>query len=64
MSPDKFNKEGERLFGAKWRRPLADALEITSVTVWRYSTGLQPIPRTVELAMQSLEKKSRARRRG
>jgi transcriptional regulator with XRE-family HTH domain len=38
------------------RAELADALDLVQETIADYETGKRPIPRTVELAMQALDR--------
>lgn len=54
MSASEFREEGERLYGPQWRGPLAKALRLSPVTVWRYANGLSQVPYTVELALAAL----------
>lgn len=48
-------KEGEALFGKRWKAPLARALGLDPVTIWRYATGQWPVPVLVELAIKGLQ---------
>jgi hypothetical protein len=63
VSPEEFVREGEALFGKRWKAPLSRALDIDPVTIWRYATGQWPIPVVVELALASLEHRRVHRRR-
>ena len=62
MTPEDFIREGEALFGKRWKAPLSRALEIDPVTIWRYATGQWPVPVVVELALDALKQKKKDRR--
>lgn len=58
MSPDEFAKAGEALYGRKWRVSLALALDRDPVTLWRYATGRQAVPKqTADLVQRLLHEK-------
>ena len=54
MTPEAFERAGQRLFGEKWKSPLSRALGLDYVTIWRYATGQAAIPRVVEIAITGL----------
>jgi hypothetical protein len=54
VTPEEFVREGEALFGKRWKAPLSRALGIDPVTIWRYATGQWPVPLVVELALAGL----------
>ena len=54
LTDEEFCQAGRKLYGKRWKSPLARALGVDRVTVWRYAIGALPIPRAVELAMQAL----------
>lgn len=54
MTPVEFEKAGKKLFGKRWKTPLAKALGLHVVTVWRYATGRETIPHMVALAVRGL----------
>lgn len=56
MSPETFRACGERLYGRRWQKPLADRLDVDRTTIWRYANGHRRIPVTTILAMANLEK--------
>lgn len=58
MTAYDFREAGERLYGHEWRKPLAQALQVAPVTVWRWSNGLTHVPYTVELALLALRVKA------
>jgi hypothetical protein len=57
VSPEEFVREGEALFGKRWKAPLSRALGLDPVTIWRYATGQWPVPPLVELALVGLKHK-------
>ncbi len=58
MSPEEFTKAGEALYGRKWRVSLALVLDRDPVTLWRYATGRQPVPKqTADLVARLLREK-------
>jgi hypothetical protein len=54
MTPAEFQESGERLYGADWRKPLAAALGVNTVTVWRLAEGRSPISARTVMAVRSL----------
>lgn len=54
MTPNAFGRAGKKLFGKKWKAPLARALDLDPATIWRYTTGDKVIPVVVALAVDSL----------
>jgi hypothetical protein len=55
VAPEEFVRAGEKLFGKRWKAPLARALGIDVSQIWRYATGqTSPIPKPVELAVRYL----------
>ena len=57
MNADKFVELGKRLYGRYgWQTELAEILQLSRVTVWRYAHGIQPVPQPVALAMEHLAK--------
>jgi hypothetical protein len=63
LTPEEFVREGEALFGKRWKAPLSRALDIDPVTIWRYATGQWPIPVLVQLALYGLKQRRMHRRR-
>jgi hypothetical protein len=63
VSPEKFIRTGEALFGKRWKAPLSRALDIDPVTIWRYATGQWPVPVVVELALEALRQRQLQHRR-
>ncbi len=55
MTPKQLERIGRRVWGGRWKSPLARALGMTYAHVNRYSTGEFEIPRVVELAALWLE---------
>lgn len=51
MTPEEFINAGERLYGKRWKTPLARALKIDVSMVWRYATGQVKVPGPVEAAL-------------
>lgn len=62
MTPDDIRAAGEKLYGARWRAPLAEALGIGRATLWRWTSGRDEIPVKIELAIQQLAVKKKAPR--
>lgn len=54
MTASEFKQIGERLYGPNWRGPLALELKVSPVTIWRYASGMTPIPHSVAYHMNSL----------
>jgi hypothetical protein len=54
VTPSELIQAGERLYGAGWRQPLADALGVNIATLRRWTGGYIAIPRRTELAVQNL----------
>jgi hypothetical protein len=63
LTAEEFVKEGEALFGKRWKAPLSRALDIDPVTIWRYATGQWPVPVVVSLAIETLKQRRKQRRR-
>jgi hypothetical protein len=63
VTPEEFVREGEALFGKRWKAPLSRALGIDPVTIWRYATGQWPVPLVVELALAGLRHRRAPARR-
>ena len=59
MTPSEFEKAGKRLFGQKWKVRMALELDIDPSTIWRYSTGDRPIPKTTSRLLEFLLKEKR-----
>ena len=53
MTATEFRETGVRLYGEDWRWPLAKALRVSPVTLWRYANGMSRVPYTVELTMKA-----------
>jgi hypothetical protein len=60
LTAEEFVKQGEALFGKRWKAPLSRALDIDPVTIWRYATGQWPVPVLVELALGGLKQRRAA----
>ncbi len=54
MTPHEFNLIGKRLFGDRWKTPLAKKLGYQRETISIWSKGKRPIPPVVPLALQGL----------
>lgn len=54
MTPAELRRAGEKLYGKRWKAPLASAIRMNVVTIWRYSTGQLVIPFLVESAVRQL----------
>lgn len=52
MTPEEFERAGKKLFGEKWKPPMARALGIDPTMVWRYQTGGTAIPGPVRAAVK------------
>ncbi len=51
MTPKQLERIGKRIWGGRWKSPLARSLGMTYVAINNYFKGPPPeIPRTVELA--------------
>lgn len=59
MTAQDFERVGRKIFGKRWKAPLARALGLGPVTVWRYASGQSPIPLAVELALAHLSARCR-----
>jgi hypothetical protein len=57
LTPEEFVRQGEALFGKRWKAPLSRALEIDPVTIWRYATGQWSVPVVVALAIEALKQR-------
>ena len=56
MTPKQLERIAKRIWGGRWKSPLARALGMTYVAINNYMIGPPPeIPRTVELAALWLE---------
>jgi hypothetical protein len=64
LTAEEFVRQGEALFGKRWKAPLSRTLDIDPVTIWRYATGQWPVPVVVELALAALKQRQTKRRRG
>lgn len=61
VSPSELIEAGERLYGAQWRQPLADLLEVDLSTIRRWTSGKSAVPKPVALTLALLlEKQERA----
>jgi len=54
VTPSEIIEAGERLFGPRWRQPLADALGVDIATLRRWTSAQIAIPKRVALAVQFL----------
>lgn len=63
MNGEQLTRAGEELFGPQWRKKLAKEIGVGTTMIWRYRTGLYPIPRKVELAILKLLSDSRGQKR-
>lgn len=54
MSPSELIQAGKKLFGPKWRQPMADALQVDLATIRRWTGGYVQIDRRTELAIRAL----------
>jgi hypothetical protein len=61
MSPSELIEIGELLYGARWRRPLADLLGVDVATLRRWVSADTAIPQPVALALSLLREKYQAR---
>ena len=59
MKSEEFVSAGEKLFGRRWKAPLARALRLNVVTVWRYATDQLEIPWLVESVVKQMLKARR-----
>ncbi len=56
MTPKQLERIGRRIWGGRWKSPLARALGMTYVAINNYFTGPPPdVPTVVELAAWWLE---------
>lgn len=53
MNAKQLKQAGEAIYGKRWKAPLARDLGLDPATLWRYLQK-DDVPRTVELAIQSL----------
>jgi hypothetical protein len=60
---NQLTKAGEELYGPQWRKKLAKEIGVGTTMIWRYRTGLYPIPKKVELAILKLLSDSRKSRK-
>lgn len=54
MTPTRFSKIGELIYGPSWRGKLAAALKISKRTLYRWLDKTRPIPNEVPGALSSL----------
>lgn len=59
MTAAEFERAGERLYGPRWKAPLARALGRDPSMIWRYATDQAPIPKIVEIGIQGLLRQKR-----
>lgn len=60
MDSQAFIDAGKRAFGKSgWKSQVADALGVDRTTVWRYISGVRPIPESIAVAMEALQNRSR-----
>jgi len=60
MSPSELIEAGERLYGPKWRKPLAEALGVDISTLRRWATAERAVPKVAAMAVElMLERQSR-----
>ena len=60
MSPSELIEAGERLYGSKWRKPLAEALGVDISTLRRWTTADRTMPKVAAMAVKlMLERKNR-----
>ena len=65
MTPQDLELAGRKLFGHRWKAPLARSLGRDPSMIWRYVTGQAPIPPLVEMAVKNfLSAKATQSRRG
>jgi DNA-binding transcriptional regulator YiaG len=55
MAPSEIARIGERIYGRKWRRPLAAALEVDVATLRRWTSGQIAVPGPVALAIRLMD---------
>ncbi len=55
MTPKQLERIGRRIWDARWKSPLARALEMSYIQINAYMKGRFAIPRTVELAVYWLD---------
>lgn len=53
-SPETMARVGMMLYGPHWKLPLADVLDVSTVTMNRWANGKRPIPDTVWKELRSL----------
>jgi len=54
MTAEEFKQARERM--RLTQKDLASRLDVTETTIYRYETGVNPIPRTVELALKQIRR--------
>lgn len=54
MTPSELKTAGERLYGPKWRQPLAARLGVNIATLRRWTSGKKPIRATAALAVEGM----------
>lgn len=62
MTPQALARIGQTIYGRRFKAPLARALGIDRVTLWRYLTGQLPVPVAVSLAVKQLRRQARETR--
>ena len=55
MTPKQLERIGRRVWGGRWKSPLARAIGMSYQHVNAYMNGAFEIPRTVELAVKYLD---------
>lgn len=54
MRPQEVERIGRRLFGPKWKKPLAGRVGVTLRTVYRWAAGETKISKPAEKLLRSL----------
>ncbi len=58
MTPKELEAVGKRLYGERWKTPLANAVGVDRVTVARWAKGGHTIPPYVDLAIEALKRRA------
>jgi len=57
VTPEEFVETARKLYGSRWRRPLAAALGVNIATIRRWRSAAIAVPSPVALAMRLLRRR-------
>jgi hypothetical protein len=58
MSGDELTKIAEKIYGKRWREPLARILDVDLATLRRWTSGQIKVPGPVALAMKLMDQQA------